>query len=460
MRRTILCIALAAFSTGLSAQQRLITWNLFTEPTIVEIEVNGTALGPVAAVTTLPMHFMPVTHPDLAAMAGGRYLVWMAQIGGLFNCRELIAVFDRRTRTASLVPGVWFPCSTVQLIGDPKRPRVFVHRYATHFGSPGTIATVDASLRFQSLIVATWIGTAFAYSADADRLFVTRVRFSGALEVAVFNAATMEEITSFPLVGLRNRLEIQLVAASDGNRLYVYGENAIRAYDVATGGEIAESLALDLTGTGFDRIVLDEDRGFLLVPHQHPTRGLEDEQFRRLLAFDFQGLQFLGEASLGLTNAQTFQPIRGSGPAGAYLVSTPGRDGTQRPCVTRVTSLDTWGSVKEQVELSAMSGRPAIFVPVCSAGARMLAAPPAPKALSASVAGRDVTLRWENSGNSSNFNIEVGFGLGRTDLTVPVGLVTEVAFQSVPTGTYNVRVRAVNELGQSAASNEVVVHVP
>jgi predicted phage tail protein len=40
-----------------------------------------------------------------------------------------------------------------------------------------------------------------------------------------------------------------------------------------------------------------------------------------------------------------------------------------------------------------------------------------------------------------------------------IGLVTTISFAQVPAGRYYVRIRAVNALGRSVASDEVVVSV-
>jgi hypothetical protein len=85
--------------------------------------------------------------------------------------------------------------------------------------------------------------------------------------------------------------------------------------------------------------------------------------------------------------------------------------------------------------------------------------PAAPTGLQATVVGPRATLTWTNPGDVAGFEIEIGTAPGRTDLRVPVGLVTDASWDGVPAGTYFVRVRGLNELGQGSASDSATVVV-
>ena len=69
-------------------------------------------------------------------------------------------------------------------------------------------------------------------------------------------------------------------------------------------------------------------------------------------------------------------------------------------------------------------------------------------------------MRWTQPDNTSAFELEAGLGPGRRDITVRLGLVTTAVFDAVPPNIYYLRLRAINEVGKSAASNEVTVVVP
>lgn len=87
------------------------------------------------------------------------------------------------------------------------------------------------------------------------------------------------------------------------------------------------------------------------------------------------------------------------------------------------------------------------------------AAPTAPTVPSAVVSGQNVTLSWSSVAGASIYHIEAGSLSGHADLAVIPTAGTGFA-GPVPSGTYFVRVRALNACGTSAASSEVVVPVP
>jgi len=92
-----------------------------------------------------------------------------------------------------------------------------------------------------------------------------------------------------------------------------------------------------------------------------------------------------------------------------------------------------------------------------------LALPPAAPVLAPPVvAGHTVTLSWSQSALTTGAVIAAGSASGLSELArlpVPAGTTT-VTVPNVPAGTYYVRVRALNDVGLGAASNEFVVVVP
>lgn len=92
------------------------------------------------------------------------------------------------------------------------------------------------------------------------------------------------------------------------------------------------------------------------------------------------------------------------------------------------------------------------------AGAESL--PGAPRNLTSSGSGSTVTLRWaapSTGGTPTAYLIEVGSASGLSNLGVfNVGGITTLT-TPVPSGTYYVRIRALNGAGQGSASNQIVV---
>jgi hypothetical protein len=100
-------------------------------------------------------------------------------------------------------------------------------------------------------------------------------------------------------------------------------------------------------------------------------------------------------------------------------------------------------------------------IPPGSTSAFLLKPPPPPKPLHVAITGRHVQVTWRNPGDTTHFVLEIGTIAGRSNLGIlHVGNVTQYAADNVPSGRYFARVRAVNDVGPSLTSNEVVIEVP
>ncbi|HUU33408.1 MAG TPA: fibronectin type III domain-containing protein, partial [Vicinamibacterales bacterium] len=90
------------------------------------------------------------------------------------------------------------------------------------------------------------------------------------------------------------------------------------------------------------------------------------------------------------------------------------------------------------------------------------ALPGAPTRVSGAVKRSKISLKWATpitGGTVEDYLIEAGVAPGQTLYTTPVGNLTSVSVPGVGTGRYYVRVRARNQNGLSAPSNEVVLSV-
>jgi Tol biopolymer transport system component len=98
---------------------------------------------------------------------------------------------------------------------------------------------------------------------------------------------------------------------------------------------------------------------------------------------------------------------------------------------------------------------------IVAVGGACTAPPGPPGSLSATVAGRTVTLRWTAAtGQPFSYIVEAGSMPGATDLAiVETGQAQTQLVAAAPPGRYFVRLRARNACGVGAASNEVVVDV-
>jgi hypothetical protein len=86
--------------------------------------------------------------------------------------------------------------------------------------------------------------------------------------------------------------------------------------------------------------------------------------------------------------------------------------------------------------------------------------PAPPRGLAVDVAGSEVTLTWRSPFGATGYVVEAGSAAGLADLATIRAASARLTVSDIPPGTYFVRVRAVNTIGASAASQEVRVVVP
>lgn len=90
-----------------------------------------------------------------------------------------------------------------------------------------------------------------------------------------------------------------------------------------------------------------------------------------------------------------------------------------------------------------------------------IASPPdAPVDFTHTVSGGGVTFNWSGVPGATGYAIEAGSTSGSSSLARIETDQPTFVVAGVPPGSYFVRVRALNDVGPSAASNEIVVTVP
>lgn len=151
---------------------------------------------------------------------------------------------------------------------------------------------------------------------------------------------------------------------------------------------------------------------------------------------------------------------------GAASPNTPYLEGGGLPRRSDTTGIQSFARSGDQ----DTNSNTADFIPLVTANPQNAALcfanqpPAAPTNLSSVVTGAIVTLSWNaptTGGTVLRYRLEAGTSPGASNagLFDLGGQVTSVVFAGVPNGTFYVRLRAINNTGVSAASNEVTVIV-
>lgn len=362
--------------------------------------------------------------------------------GGRYSVRDLDV---RDLRTGRIWP---LPEGSEVLTVDPSRPRIFLRENCdipadrcdlvernVETGAARTLATIAASS-------ATGGVTAVArYAADVDVLFIDQAPSRPLLVDPIPHAIRGLNLSSGAWVGptLSPRRGWWSVTA-DGSRvvavqgLTVPVQNWARSYEVATGAEVAAS----------DQI------SFSYQFDWSPALHAFVEQSDKALVFDAD-LRVLATQPGGRCGAY----VGASAHTGRIFFLGGGGSSSWGPVPHRFLAFDPVSGWSAH-DINQKIGLPAIRC----AGMVLLSPPGAPEHVAGTVAGHNVTLRWGNTSSASRFELEIGLGPGRTDLTTAVGPDPRVSFAGVPSGTYYVRIRGVNEFGRGRVSAEHRVTVP
>lgn len=477
--RALAAIAIALV-TGASAvaQERLEIFSLVDgRPSLIEFD--GTVSGFGRVLTVQPLSETPYVpgiftsaSPAVSAVSGGRYLVWAEPEyqGGTLRA------YDRRTGrlfdAGSILPRDWHggPVTGVRILGaDPLRPRLFLSS-PFGFGAPPRYAIWTLDL---DTLTATPSGirdfppTAVAFAANADRLFAYDLTYDPINDlqrwIVTIDATTGQEIRRWLFPNPPGPMRTD----PDGRFLWLDRNGVLERVDTVTGVTLARTPQFSS-----EYVTPDLARGLLLV-----------RQGDFLAALDPLTLAEIGRTRIAYSppvpeRSYSVQTVGGAGMTGAYTlrgesftrIVRSGRTGREDlvevTCTTlAVDALDTSGRRRDTFDLLAVldprgqiGGRDSTFA--CSAFAVAVRSPVAPTASPAVVSGNAVTLSWTNPGNVSSFALEFGLAPGQRLGAIETGRVTATTLRGVPPGVYYVRVRAVNEVGRSPASNEIRVVVP
>lgn len=349
--------------------------------------------------------------------AEGRFLVWNEWCNGVFG----------QLRGLDLTTGGQFALGPApgSLESHPSELRLL-------FPEAQTIVSLTPAGR-TVVPAAGCPGGPFTLSGNGTRLvqtcpsgYVVRTVATGAVVRTI--ARTADDVAS-------------PVLDEQGTAAYVLRMNAINfrtqqlvRVDVGSGAESAPRTSLGDTIEGYGRLRLDRRTGRIVVG----TSGF----------------------------VEPFDPVS-LAPAGTYRAgSTFSAPPVFHPVLARAYA---WWSVQPLVDAVDPDRRIALGQAAVAASGDSVADiavaphPPAPAGLGATVVGRQVTLTWSAGARSpllTGYDLEVGSAPEASDLVrVPV-TATSFAAAGVPSGAYYVRVRARNDAGQSAASNEILVTVP
>jgi hypothetical protein len=450
----IVGIVLASAST-LSAQERL--FGIFYDR-LIELDATPGRLG-------RPLASIELGSADhLVAVAGGRFLAFTrGHFEGSFPIRYRLHLVDLLTGEIREVPVGTFTGPIVA--SDPRVPRLYIgdaEMYLpTGVFAGYRVAVVDLAQMTTSYFPAPWDAfNSAAVHPPSGPIFVTINSGFYAAFITVLDPTTGATRTFRTATTVSN-----MVVAPDGSRVYVTGTgltgNGISSYDLATGALLASNTALD-PHWQTDTLRLDPTRNRILVSHRANPRLVGVLNAGTLAVEAVVPLQVVAgdpAPQLATFNVQFEYSSRWDA---LYVAATnaffpasnqPGR----HMCHTVLTRLDAAsGDVSERRDVTALMGRENLC-----ANSLIVVRTPEPPTLSGVTMGGAVTIEWTDPGNTLHFDVEAGSAPGLNNLHVSQGLTgTSFSVDGVPSGTYYVRVRAINAVGRSLPSNEVEVVVP
>jgi hypothetical protein len=420
------CLLLSAAAQPLFAQQRAF---VFANRNILEVETSGPAFGRV--IRLIPWS-SPHALQDVTPIGAGAFIAWMVD--------GLIHVLDSHSGSIQryVIPGFFQD----RILGtDESTFRVFLLMETDAFSRvlsvdlrTGSTQTIDLAGR--PLLAGV------AYAPRANLLFVAR-REEPISHIDVISADTGVTVRSLTVPPVSGGF-LGSVSPS-GTRLFLHGSEGLTVVDSVTGsliGRIPSSAVINGTP------IIDEDRNRLLV-----TTGASGPA--SLAAYSLDSMQLLGRielSQLGISGASNFDVSPQSATMLA-LYYAPSAD-SNFPMALAGLSVDT-GQLRATADLPGLGTQ---IYDVDLALVR-LTEPSAPREFAANATGSRVELSWAPTG-ALRYEIEVGSAPGLANLATLRVTDTHLTVDGVPSGAYYLRVRAINTIGESGASQEVQVVVP
>jgi hypothetical protein len=376
---------------------------------------------------------------SVAATADGRYLIWIGKEGlGPISLSALDSVTNTMVLNA---PGAGANFLN-SVYAHPTRTRVFV-------ADGATILALEP--QGQQMFSPGGPGCPFArltgVSRSGERLFVScSIGLGLPGETRVLDSETGTLISSLADVP---PLQVPNVDGTELFHIQTTPSVILTRRDAMTGAVLAQRDVSTIAQSAF-AISIDPVTGrvFLVGNNVTPSGA------NHLTIFEPDDLALVTRFVAPNQNiyVQIARPVFSDEGRAYWATAVPlgGRLGT------RFSVLDTVNPVQIATVDLATSGTPS--------GIAMALKPSAATNVTSSVVGRSVTIRWNAGGGPppSTYVLEVGLAPGATNLTInmPSG-ATEYAVPVAPSGTYFVRVRAVNAGGAlGRPSSEVQVVVP
>jgi hypothetical protein len=425
MRTRIICVACALGCLGgTAASAQELAWFLAPDSvTQIAVTNNGGAWSPVAR-TVLPNHspWQPL------AFDGGRYLVWAAYRPDFYP----LARYDTRTRAVAVFPGVTF-ASDPKLAVDRQNDRLLVldrtFLYVLDVEGLHTLRRLDAPFVAEGFDVIS-LGVA------GGRAFVGHDSPWQPAQTTVIDVMTGDIVTTIP--GVWN-----VQVARDDTRVYLQGSAADGIVTV----QVMDPRSLAVTATAtLDALVRIVGGAVISEMPSGVTQSFE------LRAHDPATLDIVYRMFVSLAPGIWVRDFQEAGPRSPIVLRTMDcSSGLCRNYCITVFDRATLTFVGEWVG--------AAFDAVGSQLV-MVAPPEPPAAFGADVAGNVVGLEWNALADIGDYEVRVGTAPGVYDIgSARTGGVPRLRVAGVPSGTYYVRVRAINEAG-SSESAELQVVVP
>ncbi len=451
-------VLLAGTALGASARQRVF---VRSGAIVAELHSNPDRVGRLLQAWAVPSDVSQSSR-RLLSMGSGRYLAWASG--------DRLAFFD--TRLGTVVAGLTLAGSPTLIGTDSEGMRLVT---ASTDGASGTVTftIVDgATLSARTMTTSSQCLRGLALAADADLMFVLRASspcFVGPpdqqwVEIVELATGTTRPDTIPVSVGSSQHIAVNRT----GTRVWISTALAggqvspgFEAYDVASASRLAYTTAIrpNLDATLESPMIVDDGRDRLLVVTPDGLVGLSGDTLQPLGSAGVPGLRPVMPLPVGYTYAFGFDVLAGAESDTVFAFERTGATYSYHggPCLqSGLTALDAdTYAVLGTIDLAEVAG-----VPICDMAVAMATPPAVPANFTAAVSGQAVTLSWDRPARTTHYEVEAGSAPGLRDLARLSPPSVPFVIDNVPSGTYYVRVRALNYAGKGAYTEDLTVVVP